>query len=137
MLDTDDFTTLAASDNPDDLQDALAIYQGDYLCESCNESWANTVREQMRETYLQCALKLAQSLLSADQYDEAMRISHEILAADPCNEPAFQVLMQCHAARGNRAAVHSVYQRCISILREDMDVEPSKETSILYKKLTQ
>jgi len=136
-LDTDDFSTLAASDNPDDLRDALAIYQGDYLCESTNESWADPLREQMRETYLNAALKLAQSLMIAEQYDEAMRISHEILAADPCNEPAFQVLMQCHAARGNRAAVHSVYQRCLSILREDLDVEPSPETTALFKQLSQ
>jgi DNA-binding SARP family transcriptional activator len=91
----------------------------------------------MRETYLQCALKLAQSLLNADHCDEAMRICHEILAADPCSELAFQVLMQCHAARGNRAAVHSVYQRCLNILRDDLDVEPSPEITALFKQLSQ
>ncbi len=136
-LDTDDFSALAAAENPEDLREALAIYQGDYLCESCNESWADPVREQLRDTYLQCALKLARALLSADQCDEAMRICHEILEADACNEPAFQVLMQCHAARGNRAAVHSVYQRCVNVMREDLDVEPSAETIRLYKQLTQ
>jgi len=66
-----------------------------------------------------------------------MRICHDILSVDPCNEPAYRVLMRCHAARGNLAAVHSVYQRCTSLLKEDLDVPPSSETTSLYKQLTE
>jgi len=45
--------------------------------------------------------------------------------------------MRCHAARGNLAAVHAVYQRCISLLKADLDVPPSAETTALYNQLTE
>jgi DNA-binding SARP family transcriptional activator len=135
-LDIDDFQILANSTELDDLQTAHTIYQGDYLCENCSESWSAPFRDRLRELYLQSGDRLTTMLIETDQWDESMRICHDLLAVDPCHEPAFRTLMRCHAARGNRSAVHSVYQRCVSILREDMDVEPSEETSILYNKLT-
>lgn len=136
-LDIDDFQRLTNSTELDDLKTAHAIYQGDYLCENCSEPWAAPLRDRLRELYLQSGDQLATMLFNAGQWDESMHICHDLLAVDPCDEPAFRTLMRCHAARGNRSAVHSVFQRCVSILREDMDVEPSEETSSLYKILTQ
>lgn len=136
-LDTDDFLTLASSNRDEDLATALQIYRGDYLPDATAESWANEKREHLRETYLHTAHKLADRHLQEGQCDEAMRICHEILSVDPCNEPAYRVLMLCHAARGNLAAVHAVYQRCTSLLKEDLDVPPSSETTSLYRQLTE
>ncbi len=135
-LDIDDFQVLANSAELEDLQTAHTIYQGDYLCENCSESWSAPLRDRLRELYLQSGDRLATILFDTGQWDESMRICHDLLAVDPCHEPAFRTLMRCHAARGNRSAVHSVYQRCVSILREDMDVEPSDETISLYDELT-
>ncbi|MCE5209815.1 MAG: hypothetical protein LLG42_16110, partial [Chloroflexi bacterium] len=136
-LDIDDFLTLASAENVDDLEEALTIYRGDYLCENTAEGWSHEMREQLHETYLNAALHLARLHFQADRWDEAMKISHEILSIDPCNEPAFQILMHCHAARGNRAAVHSVYQRCVNTLNDELDVSPSSETTALWQQLTQ
>ena len=133
-LDADDFLTLSSSDAPENLREALNVYQGDYLSDTF-DSWPTETREHFRERYLLAAQKLANWHLEAGGCDEAMRICHEILSTDPCNEPAFKILMRCHAARGNRAAVHSVYQRCEHILEEDLGVAPSKETADLYQSL--
>ena len=135
-IDTDDFLTLAESNSIDDLRTAHAIYQGDYLCENCQESWASPTRDQLHLAYLQSSNRLASLLFDSDQWDESMHVCHDILSTDPCNEPAFRTLMRCHAARGNRSAVHSVFQRCSAALREDLDVEPSEETLTLYQQLT-
>ncbi len=136
-LDTDDFARLAASDSIDDLQAAHTIYQGDYLCESYADSWSAGTREELRLTYLQSGLRLATLFFEAGKWDDSMRICHDLLAVDPCNEAAFCMLMRCHAQRGNRSAVHSVFQRCTAALREDLNVEPSAETVALYRQLTQ
>ncbi|HZU86201.1 MAG TPA: bacterial transcriptional activator domain-containing protein, partial [Anaerolineaceae bacterium] len=127
---------LADSNTIEGLRTAHSIYQGDYLCENCQESWASPTRDQLHQAYLQSSNRLASLLFDSDQWDESMHVCHDILATDPCNEPAFRILMRCHAARGNRSAVHSVYQRCSTALREDLDVEPSGETTALYKQLT-
>lgn len=135
-MDTVDFIELAGSDSLEDLQTAHDIYQGDYLFENSSDAQIDATREQLRETYLESGNRLANMLFTAGQWDNAMHICHDLLAVDPCNEPAFRTLMRCHAARGNRSAVHSVFQRCSASLREDLDVEPSEETLSLYRQLT-
>lgn len=136
-IDSDDFLELASSEHDDDIDTATQIYRGDYLPDATDEDWANEKREHLREIYLHTAHKLADLRLQAGRCDDAMRICHEILSTDPCNEPAFRVLMQCHASRGNLAAVHAVYQRCSGLLKDDLDVQPSPETTRLYRQLTE
>lgn len=134
-VDVDDFYTLCKSNEETDLMEALSIFEGDYLCEISEDNWANDKRESIRDLFLNTALKLAELHMHAAKWDDAVKLSHDILAVDNCNEPAFRILMQCHAARGNRAAVLAVYQRCCLILREDLDVVPSAETTSLYQQL--
>lgn len=116
--------------------DALSIYQGEYLAENISDSWAREEREKLQEIYLQTALKLAKLLAADERLDDAIRVAHQILETDRCSEPAFQLLMSCHAARGNRAAVNSVYRRCAVALHEELEVEPSPETTRLWQRLT-
>lgn len=135
-LDVDDFLQLSTSEKIEDLQDAVAVYQGDYLGENYAESWASALQQTLRDTYIQTSLRLARLLFESDRWDESMRVCHDMLSTDPCNESVFQLLMHSQAARGNRAAVQSIYQRCCAILREDLDVDPSPDTTALYKQLT-
>ncbi len=135
-IDVDDFLELANSQDEEDLSEALSIYQGDYLAENLGDSWAREKREKLQEIYLQTALKLASLLAADERLDDAIRIAHQILETDHCSEPAFQLLMNCHAARGNRAAVNSVYRRCAAALREELEVKPSPETTRLWQRLT-
>lgn len=135
-LDVDDFIQLTSSSEPEDLQAALELYQGDYLSDGETETWSFETRERMREVYLGTAHKLAEYHLNNAHYDETMRICHAILSIDHCNEPAFRLLMRSHAFRGNQSGVHSVFQRCTTLLQEDLDVSPSNETINLYHELT-
>ncbi|MBI9050539.1 MAG: hypothetical protein JEZ00_14045 [Anaerolineaceae bacterium] len=135
-LDVDDFSVLSVSDEIDDMKEALSIYQGDYLNEVLDDYKINEMREHLRETYLATAMKLSNKYIDLDQWEEAVKICHDILTIDRCNEPAFRMLMNYHTARGNRANVQAVYQRCCSTLREELDVEPSSETRLLWEALT-
>ena len=90
------------------------------------ESWSSLTRDQLHLAYLQSSNHLVNSLFESGYCCDSMLISHDILASDPCNEPASAPLMRCHIARGNHSAVHSVYQRCTAALREDLDVNPSE-----------
>jgi LuxR family transcriptional regulator, maltose regulon positive regulatory protein len=134
-LDIDDFVNLSSSDSEEDLQEALALYGGDYLSDSLEESWAIETRDQLRDLFIETAQRLSTYYYQADRFDEAIKSSHRILAVDPCSEPAYQMLMKCHSARGNRAAFNSVYRRCVAALKEELDVPPSKETTTLWEEL--
>jgi len=135
-LDVDDFSELCASPKEEDWAEALSLYQADYLAEYQDESWTDDYRGRLRDVYFATAQRLLKSYFIREMWDSAIKVSHDILALDACNEYATQMLMQCHAARGNRATVNAVYQRCAAVLREELDVEPSPETTRLWQQLT-
>jgi len=43
--------------------------------------------------------------------------------------------MRAYAAQDNRPQVHSVYQRCVATLDEELGVEPSPTTQALFQEL--
>ncbi len=135
-VDIDDFNELCTSPKEEDWAEALELYQADYLSENVAEPWADDMRSRLRDVYFVTAQRLLKAYLFREMFDSAIKVSHDILALDPCNEYAVQMLMQCHAARGNRATVNAVYQRCVSVLHDELDVEPSIETTRLWKQLT-
>ncbi len=136
-VDVDDFIALCDSPREEDKREGLSIYIGDYLGDYAEDFAINDMREQLREKYISTSIDLGKTYFESARIDEAIKISHDILAIDPCNERAFRMLMKCHASRGSRTAVNAVYQRCCSTLKEDMDVTPSEETTKLWKSLTQ
>jgi LuxR family maltose regulon positive regulatory protein len=135
-LDADEFQRLAASDEEEALRQALSLYQDDYLAECLYEDWSAAERQRLRDLYLFTAERLARRALRARAWDEVISLCEAILARDDCREAAYRLLMRAQAGAGNRALVQSSYQRCITALRDGLDVEPSAATRALLEKLS-
>lgn len=135
-VDADDFERLAASDDMDQLRQALALYQDDYLPDSLYEDWAAAERQRLRHLYLVTAERLARHLLQAGARDEAFQVCQTLLARDNCWEAAYRLLMRIYAAQENRTQIHSTYQRCVSVLHEELGVEPAPITQALFERLS-
>jgi len=56
----------------------------------------------------------------------------ETVAIEPFRETSYQLLMQAHAAVGNRAEALRVYERCRNLLSEELGVSPSPQTEAVY-----
>jgi DNA-binding SARP family transcriptional activator len=134
-LDADDFERLAASDDVDQLRQALALYREDYLPDSVYEDWSAAERQRLRHLYLLTAERLARHLLQTEQWDEGIQVCETILARDNCWEGAYRLLMRAYAEQHNRGQVHNVYQRCLATLDEELGVEPSPTTQALFEEL--
>ncbi len=134
-VDKDDFERLAAADDLDQLREALALYQEDYLPDCLYEDWSAAERERLRHLYLLTAERLARHLLQAEQWDEAIQVCQMLLTRDNCWEGAYRLLMKAYAAQDNRPQVHSVYQQCVTVLEEELGVEPSPTTQALFQEL--
>ena len=134
-VDADDFERLAASDDVDQLRQALALYREDYLPDSVYEDWSAAERQRLRHLYLLTAERLARHLFQTEQWDEGIQVCEMILSRDNCWEGAYRLLMRAYAAQDNRGQVHSVYQRCASTLEEELGVEPSPATQALFEEL--
>jgi SARP family transcriptional regulator, regulator of embCAB operon len=62
----------------------------------------------------------------------AARHATEATTLEPFRETSYQLLMRAHAAVGNRADALRVYQRCRSLLLEELGVSPSSQTEAVY-----
>lgn len=62
----------------------------------------------------------------------ATRDATTALELEPFRESSYRLLMRAHASAGNRAEALRVYERCRSVLGEELGVPPSPETEGLY-----
>lgn len=117
---------------------ALALYQDDYLnTDARYDAWASAERERLRALYLRAADHLATELVARGEFTEAIAWCEKILARDRCWENAYRLLMRAHAARGDKAHARRVYEQCVQVLREELDVEVSEATKNVFKEYVQ
>ena len=62
----------------------------------------------------------------------AVQYRTELLDLDPFRETAYRQLMQLHAAMGNRAEALRVFERCRTLLRDELGASPSQQTEALF-----
>jgi LuxR family maltose regulon positive regulatory protein len=116
-------------------QNALALYQGEYLQDALYEDWASEERERLLALYLRTAEKLAAVRVTQGRYDEAISLCRRILARDVCWERAYRLMMAAYALQGNRPRALRTYQACEETLRGELDAEPGPSTQHLYQQI--
>lgn len=119
-----------------DLEAVCNLYRGELLTEFYEE-WLVPLREHYRQAYLDVLLRCVQQLRAASEYARALQIAQRVLATDPAQENAFQHIMFCYAALGDRQAALNVYAQCVSALERELNVAPSSETVALHAWITQ
>ncbi len=112
-------------------ESAIALYQSDLLADFYDD-WILPERERLRGLYLGALLRLIQQARSESKYAQAIELACQVLATDRANEHAHQHLIFCYLAIGNRAAALRQYDECQRALRDELDVEPSPETTALH-----
>ena len=118
----------------ENLKSKIENYHGDLLRDFYDD-WIAPERERLRALYLEALLQLAQQARTESRYARAIELARQVLESDPANEKAHQHLMFCYAATGNRATALTQYHKCTRALRDELNVEPSSETTTLYEKI--
>ena len=118
------------------LEEAVALYKGDYLPDALYETWAAAERERLAVMFLSAADRLTELYLEARRFEQGAELAQRILAADNCWERAYRHLMVAYHRLGNRGQIGRVYQRCVQTLRDELDVAPTDETTALFAELT-
>jgi DNA-binding SARP family transcriptional activator len=78
---------------------------------------------------------LSRVWLACGEPELAVEAADEAVALDRHREPAQRLLMQAHAATGNRAEALIVYGRLRESLARDVGADPAPETESLYLEL--
>lgn len=114
-----------------DAESKIQNYSGELLSDFYDD-WIFPLREGYRAQYLDALVHSIEHARAASEYTQAIALAQKILAIDRAHEEAHQHLMFCYAALGNRGAALEQYEACRTALREELGVEPSKETGALY-----
>jgi predicted ATPase/DNA-binding SARP family transcriptional activator len=118
-----------------DYQAALNLYFGDLLPEDRYADWADEPRQSLRQEYQSLKLAYAHILEKLGDYAAAIEALHEIHTADPACEEAHVGLMRCYALVGQRQQALRLYQTLKEVLRRELEVDPSPESTHLYQEI--
>lgn len=114
---------------------AVELYRDPYLPE-LDAPWLDMERNRLFQLYIQAALSLIRLQLENGLLETALRLSQKVISEDICNEEAYRLAMQIHAASGNRAGVVHQFEECRKALQTYIGTEPSPQTVLLYQRLT-
>ncbi len=105
--DVDRLTTLASSDDPQLLSQALELVRGPLFAGLRCSDWAVVEGTQaaIESMIVETALRAAESHLQQRRIPEAERAARSALVACPYDERLYRLLLQVTAAMGNRAGL--------------------------------
>jgi DNA-binding SARP family transcriptional activator/predicted ATPase len=127
--------SLALPSSPiQNLEQAATLYQGDLL-PSCYDDWIEPYREKLRQHAIAGLDRLVTLLTNQGDAPTALRHAQQLQRLDPLYEPAYCHLMRLHTQDGDRASALRVYHQCMTVLREELGVNPSPTTRQIYEEL--
>jgi DNA-binding SARP family transcriptional activator len=116
------------------LRDAIDLYTGDLL-EGWYQTWCISERERIQHMFMTLIDKLTQFWIIKGELDLALRYSHRALRLDPAREYTHRQLMRLHYFARDRSRAIRQYDICVSVLRDELDVEPAQRTNSLLKQI--
>lgn len=140
-LDVEIFREKIATAEPQQLETAMALYQGDFLDGfylrdgRAFEEWALPERERLRLLAIDALRQLVDYHLHHRQYRAGIVQATRWLALAPLSEAAHRRMMRLQARQGRRNAALRQYARCCRLLEEELQVKPTAATTALYKRI--
>jgi DNA-binding SARP family transcriptional activator len=97
--------------------------------------WIERKRRELRAALVR-ALEIEMAILGLrGDYRYSLRLAEEAVSLEPFRESAWVGLMRLHLAAGNRAEGLRAYERCRSLLADELGVPPSRETESAFLEL--
>lgn len=117
------------------LEGALELYRDDYLISDPYADWLQTERDRLRERFFNTLLQVADLYADMGRYSDAITTCRRMLARDEVRENAYQSLMRFQAESGDSAGALLTYERCRTILSDELGADPSPLTQMLHQRI--
>ena len=114
------------------LVEAVQLYRGDLL-DGWNFSWCSYERDRFREMYLALLDKVVTHHETKGEYEAGIAYSMLALQCDRARERTHRHMMRLQYMAGDRTGALRQYERCVSALREELEIAPSIETVELHR----
>ena len=116
-------------------EEAIALYADDYLVSDPYADWLQTERDRLRERFFNALLGVSELYAEGGHYADAITACRRMLARDEVRENAYQALMRYQAESGDSAGALLTYERCRTILSEELGADPSPLTQQLHQRI--
>jgi DNA-binding SARP family transcriptional activator/predicted ATPase len=123
------------------LEEAVALYRGNFLegfhvkGSAAFEDWCSLARERFQRQALIALHRLAGYHEQRGEYERACNYAWRQVELEPWQEEAHQKLMRLLTFSGQRSAALVQYETCRHLLKEELGVEPTEETTRLYEQI--
>ena len=141
-IDVKDFENAAAAQsNPERLQFAISLYQGDFLDGFEDDEmpmfadWVRSQRTRLHERATDCLQVLIKHFSDQKNYSSAIQFIRHQLKIEAWNEDAHRELIYVLNLSGQRSAAIKQYEICQRILKEELGVEPAPTTLHLVQQI--
>ncbi len=125
----------AAAQAQEQLEEALTIYQGDYLPEWPYVEWLLQRREHVRRQFGDATRLLARLYMHSQDVGRAIHYAQRALSVDPYDEEAIFILIHSYIAEGRAAKAALTYRSFEKRLQQDLGVSPGPHLLSLYKQI--
>jgi len=125
----------------DTLLQAVQLYEGEFLegfgLEDCPafEEWLFIQRERLHVLVLEAYSDLAIYAENKGDLLAARGFAQRQIELDPLREPAYRQQMRILTRLGERSAALAMFERCRTVLREELGLDPELETRSLFELL--
>ena len=115
------------------LEEALALYQGDFLEKQSSETWVIPITTHFHNLYIQAAMEAVQLLSQQKRHQDAVAVCQKAILTEPYHEPLHQLLIREFAALEDSERASEVYHGLCKRLFDDFGIRPSEETRQVYR----
>jgi DNA-binding SARP family transcriptional activator/DNA-binding transcriptional ArsR family regulator len=116
------------------LRTCVELYRGDLLA-GYFDDWVLVEQDHYRQRYLTALGRLVDATKSSGSYEEALSYARRLTHHDPLSEEAHREVMRLCFLLGRTTDALEQYERCRSVLEEELGTRPSTPTIEIYQKI--
>jgi DNA-binding SARP family transcriptional activator len=116
------------------LRASVELYRGDFLAGYFDE-WVLVEQDHYRQRYLTALRRLVDATKAEGAYEEALSFARRLTHHDPLREEAHQEVMRLSFLLGRTNDAIEQFERCRSVLEEELGAKPSSPTVAIYEKI--
>lgn len=118
----------------EELLSTVSKYGGELL-PGFYDDWVVLERERYRSLFESKIQALLDRLVEEQNWTLVLEWGERWIALGQVPEPAYRALMIAYSGLGDTAGMAAVFIRCSKALQDELGVEPSEETKVLYEQL--
>lgn len=108
------------------------LYRGELRAHDDGSDWAQEARQSLSGAYQTLLCDAAESAMTIGLAPDAVDFAGRALQLDQFSERASRLLMRGHAGTGELSLALREYERCRTLLAEELGIDPSPQTRELH-----